>query len=128
MTESGNKLKQLEHEQLEVSTVVNRHDARLEKSRAEHRVVEEQLEQLHESLLRVSEEFDRTTGQVEVLQERKKNLTSNREQLNQTMEIQSRRIHDRKIEKEEIQSKFNLVNEQLMALKASLRAEEDKLS
>ena len=127
-TESGNKLKQLEHEQLEVSTVVNRHDARLEKSRAELRVVEEQLEQLHESLLRVSEEFDRTTGQVEVLQERKKNLTMNHEQLNQTMDIQSRRIHDRKVEKDAIQSKFDEVNRQLTELKVSLKAEEDKLS
>ncbi|MEX1029245.1 MAG: chromosome segregation protein SMC [Paenibacillaceae bacterium] len=127
-TESGSKLKQLEHDQLEVSTVVNRHDARLEKSRAELRVVEEQLEHLHESLLRVSEEFDRTTGQVEVLQERQKNLTANREQLNQTMDIQSRRIHDRKVEKDAIESKFEEVNRQLTELKTSLRMEEDKLS
>lgn len=126
-TESGNKLKQLEHEQLDVSTVVNRHDARLEKSRAELRVVEEQLERLHESLLSVSEEFDRSSGQVEVLQERRKNLTMNREQLNQSMDIQSRRIHDRKVEKEAVQSKFNEVNRQLTDLKASLKTEEDKL-
>lgn len=127
-TESGNKLKQLEHDQLEVSTVVNRHDARLEKSRAELRVVEEQLEHLHETLLSVSEEFDRSSGQVEVLQERRKNLTMNRAQLNQTMDIQSRRIHDRKVEKDVIQHKFDEVNRQLTELKASLRTEEDKLS
>ncbi|MEX2414851.1 MAG: chromosome segregation protein SMC [Paenibacillaceae bacterium] len=127
-SESGNRLKQLEHDQLEVSTVVNRHDARLEKSRAELRVVEEQLEHLHETLLSVSEEFDRSTGQVEVLQERRKNLTMNREQLNQTMDIQSRRIHDRKVEKDAIQSKFDEVHRQLIDLKASLKTEEDKLS
>jgi chromosome segregation protein len=127
-TESGNKLKQLEHDQLEVSTVVNRHDARLEKSRLELRDVEEQLERLHETLLSVSEEFDRSSGQVEVLQERRKNLTMNREQLNQTMDIQSRRIDDRKVEKDAVQSKFDEVNRQLIELKASLRTEEDKLS
>jgi len=127
-TESGNKLKQLEHDQLEVSTIVNRHDARLEKSRAELRIVEEELERLHESLLSVSEEFDRSSGQVEVLQERRKNLTTNREQLSQTMSIQSRRIHDRKVEKDTIQSKFDEVNRQLTDLKANLKTEEDKLS
>ncbi len=126
-TESGNKLKQLEHEQLEVSTVVNRHDARLEKSRAELRIVEEELERLHESLLSVSEEFDRSSGQVEVLRERRKHLTTNREQLNQSMDIQSRRMHDRKVEKEDVQSKFSEVNRQLTELRASLKTEEDKL-
>jgi chromosome segregation protein len=126
--ESGDKLKSLELEQLELSTVVNKHDARLEKERQELRQMEEALDRERERLLQISEEFDRCSGQGEVLQERRKNMLSNLEQLQQSTLTQTKRLEDRKQEKDSLLLKQDAVNAQLDELKAALKQEESRLA
>ncbi len=127
-TESKEKLKALEHEQLELSTVVNKHDARLEQERLALRQMEEALDRERERLLQISEEFDRCSGQGEVLQERRKNMLANQEQLQQAMSTQARRMEERRVEQESLQAKHEDVSRQLSELKLALRQQEDKLA
>jgi len=127
-TESGDKLKALEQQQLELASVVNKHDARLEKERHELRMLEENLDQQREKLMQISEEFDRCTGQGEVLQERRKNMLANQEQLQQTIGMQNKRMNDRQSEQETLQQKHTDVDRQLSELRQSLKLEEDRLA
>ena len=55
--EAKQLLEKLTKEQTELSTIVNQHDAHLEKHRWETRRLEEELEKLQESLLRVKRRF-----------------------------------------------------------------------
>src|SRR5690606_8918370 len=54
-SEAKGKLEKLEQEQLGLSTVVSKHDALLEHDRQQLREFEQQLDQLHESMLQISE-------------------------------------------------------------------------
>ncbi len=125
--EAGDKLKQLQEEQLQLSTVVSRHDAHLEKHRMETRRLEEELEQLHAALLKFSEEYEKCEGQGEVLKERQKNLEQNRRQLEQTIAAQEKRRNEREQEKLGMEQKFEAVSQKLGELKETLLAEEERL-
>lgn len=70
--EGNARLEVLGKEQLELSTVVSAHDAKLESGRAELRALEEQVERLQEQLLRYSEAYEKSEGYGEVLKERKR--------------------------------------------------------
>ncbi|MNV95231.1 Chromosome partition protein Smc [compost metagenome] len=83
--EGNARLETLQVEQLELSTVVSAHDAKLESGRSELRALEAQVEQLQEQLLRYSEANEKSEGYGEVLKERKRNLENNREQLMLTL-------------------------------------------
>lgn len=126
-TEAGERLKQLQQEQLELSTVVNKHDARLEEERLALRALDEELEQLHNTLLKISEDYDRNLGHGEVLRERKNNMLANREQLRQTIEQQADRMQNRDAERKALQEKYDAVSRELEELKRSVKAEEEKL-
>jgi chromosome segregation protein len=126
--EAESRLKELETRQLELSTVVSRHDAKLEKQRLELRQLEEELEALRERLLQISESHDEALRQSEVLKERRRNLQSNRSQLEQTIEAQANRQTERQAERELLQAKLAEIDGQLEALKKELLAEEARLS
>lgn len=126
--EAGGRLKELENRQLELATVVNRHDAGMEKQRLELRQLEEELERLRERLLAISEAHDESVRQSEVLKERRRNLLANREQLAQTMEAQASRLAERQTERELLLAKLAEIDGKREQLKASLLDEESKLS
>src|SRR5690606_17256138 len=71
-TEANDKLDKLNEEQLQLSTVVSKHDALMEADRQQLRELEQLLDQLHESMLQISEEFEKCEGYGEVLKERKR--------------------------------------------------------
>ncbi|SEB45242.1 chromosome segregation protein SMC [Paenibacillus sp. GP183] len=126
-TESKQKLEKLEKEQTELATIVNQHDAHLEKHRWETRRLEEELEKLQDALLVLSEEFEKCEGQGEVLKERKKNFETNRQQLTQTIFIQEQRRTDKETELAQQRDKIVQIGAQLYEFQAKLAAEEERL-
>ncbi|RTE08623.1 chromosome segregation protein SMC [Paenibacillus whitsoniae] len=120
-------LDKLTQEQLELSTIVSQHDAQLEKHRLESRRLEEELETLQESLLTLSEEFEKCEGHGEVLKERKKNYAANHQQLNSTIAQQEQRKQDKEAELNEHREKIIQIGAQLFEFQAKLTAEEQRL-
>ncbi|TBL77697.1 chromosome segregation protein SMC [Paenibacillus thalictri] len=125
--EAGEKLKQLETEQIALSSVVSLHDAQLEQHRLETRRLEEEVERLQAHLLVLSEEFEKCEGQGEVLKERKKNYAANRQQLVQTVEHQERRLVEKKTDIEQFRGKVTEISAELKQYQAKLTAEEERL-
>ncbi|MDU0201389.1 chromosome segregation protein SMC [Paenibacillus sp. MAH-36] len=125
--EASQKLEKLVKEQTELSTIVNQHDAHLEKHRWETRRLEEELEKLQESLLVLSEEFEKCEGHGEVLKERKKNYAANYQQLSSTIALQEQRKIDKEAEISEQREKIIQIGAQLFEFQAKLTAEEQRL-
>ncbi|WP_150268222.1 chromosome segregation protein SMC [Paenibacillus tepidiphilus] len=125
--EGNARLETLKVEQLELSTVVSAHDAKLESGRAELRTLEEQVEKLQEQLLRYSEATEKSEGFGEVLKERKRNLENNREQLLATLGSVGERSEGRQRELAELEHKLELSRQSLEKLRGELAAEEERL-
>ncbi|MFF2088973.1 chromosome segregation protein SMC [Paenibacillus sp. NPDC058174] len=122
--EANEKLDRLKREQLELSTVVSKHDAHLEKDRHALRELEEALDALHESMLQYSEEYEKCEGYGEVLKERKRNLEQNKRQLEETIAAQDERIASLTKEEAEFRSKAAVLELQLAELRTKLAEEE----
>ncbi|NOU68422.1 chromosome segregation protein SMC [Paenibacillus sp. LMG 31461] len=120
-------LAKLTKEQTELSTIVSQHDAHLEKHRWETRRLEEELEKLQESLLGLSEEFEKCEGHGEVLKERKKNYVTNHQQLSTTIAMQEQRKLDKEADLSEQRDKIIHIGAQLFEFQAKLTAEEQRL-
>lgn len=125
--ESNQKLEQLKQQQLQLSTVVSKHDAHLENDRQLLRNIEAELDELHALMLQISEEAEKCEGYGEVLKERKKNLEQNKQQLEQSIAAQDERIVLLSKEEAEYRSKAAGLELQLSELKAALAKEEANL-
>ncbi|MFP4975859.1 chromosome segregation protein SMC [Paenibacillus sp. CN-4] len=125
--EGNAKLERLKSEQLELSTVVSAHDAKLESGRSALRALEEQLERQQEELLRCSEAYEKAEGYGELLKERRRNLESNREQLLATLGSVGERSEGRQRELADLERKLQQAKEALEALRLEIQEEERKL-
>jgi len=123
-SEANAKLKKLQEEQLQLSAVVSKHDAHLEKDRQELRELEEKLEALHADMLRFSEEYEKSEGYGEVLRERKRNLEQNRRQLEESLASQNERIAALMKEEAEFRGRASALEGELGRLRGRLSAEE----
>ncbi|GAB6988873.1 chromosome segregation protein SMC [Paenibacillus pini] len=126
-SEASAKLAVLQAEQLQVSTVVSAHDAKLENDRTALRKLEEQIEFFQAELLRYSESYEKSEGYGELLRERKRNLEANRDQLSGTLTSGDERSTDRKAEIDFLNQKLKAYQEELEALRNHVSAEEAKL-
>jgi chromosome segregation protein len=127
-TEATDAMAALQREQMELSTVVNKHDAELEQRRLETRRLEEELEALQQSLLRLSEETEKSEGQSEVLKERRRNLAANREQLEQMIATQERRSGEKQTELGTYRVKLAEITRSLSELQQTVALEEQRLA
>ncbi|MFF2482683.1 chromosome segregation protein SMC [Paenibacillus sp. NPDC058071] len=125
--QANEKLDALKRQQMELSTVVSKHDALLEKDRLMLRELEEELDGLHMAMLQYSEEYEKCEGYGEVLKERKRNLEQNKRQLEETIATQDERISTLTGEEAEFRSKAAALELQLADLKAKLTVEEANL-
>lgn len=126
-SEANAKLEVLKQSELELSTVVSKHDAHLEKDRLALRAIEEKLDRLHEAMLQYSEDYEKCEGYGEVLKERKRNLEHNKAQLVESAASQDARIGTLMQEEAEFRSRAAGLELQLADLKAKLTEEEDRL-
>ncbi|WP_019911225.1 chromosome segregation protein SMC [Paenibacillus sp. HW567] len=125
--EGNDKLEVLRGEQLQLSTVVSAHDARLESGRSELRTLEEEVEKLQEQLLRYSEANEKSEGYSELLKERRRNLENNREQLMATLGSVGERSADRQRELAELEHKLKMTRLALEELRKGIADEESRL-
>ncbi|TKH37420.1 chromosome segregation protein SMC [Paenibacillus polymyxa] len=126
-SDATSKLALLQQEQLQLSTVVSRHDAMLENDRNELRQLEEQVERLQKDLLQYSEATEKSEGYGELLKERTRNLEANREQLILSLSTSESRHSERKSELDQLNEKLSALNVELDELRARLSDEEAKL-
>ncbi|MDQ0091707.1 chromosome segregation protein [Paenibacillus anaericanus] len=126
-SEANGVLATLQEEQLALSTVVSAHDAKLESDRLELRQLEDQIEILQGQLLEYSESFEKSEGYGEVLKERAKNLTQNRDQLQKSLSVSEERYTQRDEELNVLAEKFAEAEKRLKELQTELSAEEAKL-
>ncbi|KAF6581050.1 chromosome segregation protein SMC [Paenibacillus sp. EKM212P] len=126
-SDATSKLALLQQEQLQLSTVVSRHDAMLESDRNELRQLEEQVEQLQRDLLQYSEATEKSEGYGELLKERTRNLEANREQLILSLSTSESRHSERRSELDQLNEKLSTLNVELDELRARLSDEEAKL-
>lgn len=126
-TEASGKLERLKQEELQLSTVVSKHDAHLEKDRQQLRELEVELDQLHEAMLQIGEDFEKCEGYGEVLKERKRNLEQNKRQLEESIAAQDDRIGKLTQEEAEFRSRAAVLQLQLADLRAKISDEEARL-
>ncbi|MGF7048696.1 chromosome segregation protein [Paenibacillus sp. DS2015] len=127
-SDANAKLSVLQEQQLQVSTVVSAHDAKLESERSELRKLEQKVETLQSDLLQFSESYEKSEGYGEVLRERKRNLEANREQLADTLNTGDERFEGKKAELALLQDKLEALQEELKQLRIQLSGEEAKLT
>ncbi|PPQ49859.1 chromosome segregation protein SMC [Paenibacillus peoriae] len=126
-SDATSKLALLQQEQLQLSTVVSRHDAMLESDRNELRQLEEQVERLQRDLLQYSESTEKSEGYGELLKERTRNLEANREQLILSLSTSESRHSERRSELDQLNEKLSALNVELDELRGRLSDEEAKL-
>lgn len=121
------KLDELQRVQIELSTIVSRHDAQLETQRLELRRSEEELESCNKTLLEISEETEKSEGQRKVVLERKRNFEGNLAQLEQTVESMTSRLTEKQAEWAGLVDQLSHIDEEIASLQAELDAEQSKL-
>lgn len=126
-SESTHKLEKLQQEQLKLSSVVSKHDAVLESDRMQLREIETQLDELHQSMLQLSEEVEKCEGYGEVIKERIRHNEATKLSLTQTIEQTDARILSLSQEEVAIRSKAAEIEERLSELRIKLAAEEIRM-
>jgi len=122
------KLAELERERLSYASVVSKHDALLEKDRMRLREIEQELDQLHELMLQLSEDYEKCEGYGEVLKERKRNLEQNKRQLEESMTALDERIASLMKEEADFRAKSASLEEEIARLHRQLHEEESQLA
>ncbi|GAA0349782.1 chromosome segregation protein SMC [Bacillus horti] len=84
-------LEVLKQQQNELSVAVNQEDAKLEQLKWHVSQIEQKLEQFQQQLLNVTEEVEKLEGQREVLRERKKNFSTNKQDILERIEALKQR-------------------------------------
>ncbi|EFM13027.1 chromosome segregation protein SMC [Paenibacillus curdlanolyticus YK9] len=125
--EATAKLGDLEKVRLTHASVVSKHDALLEKDRQRLREIETELDQLHESMLQLSEDYEKCEGFGEVLKERKRNLEQNKRQLEESVTSLDERIVSLMKEEADYRAKVAVLEEQTARLREQLVQEEEQL-
>ena len=126
--ENSGTLRQLEDRQSELAAVIGKHDADLEQARSGIRRLEEEIEELQNRLLSLSEEAEKCEGQGEVLKERERNLLKIQEQLAASIETLKQRKERLQAEREALVAKEAELEVRMEELRNRLSAEEAKFA
>ncbi|WP_462409243.1 chromosome segregation protein SMC [Neobacillus sp. Marseille-QA0830] len=125
-----NLSKQLEeHQQQELmfSTDLQVKEAKVAEIRDQMAALDESVTDLQNVLLRATEELEKLEGRKEVLIERKKNASQNKEQLNLAIAELTDRISQLKTNKETHEAAANNLETQVKSLQSSLKEKQEGL-
>ncbi|NBI29571.1 chromosome segregation protein SMC [Chengkuizengella marina] len=124
---SSQTLKQLQNKQIELSTIVNQHDATIEKDRIVAKQLEDELDALQNTLLNLSEEVEKSEGFGEVLKERQKNLLQQKTQ-HEILVIEKNQRHENvQNEQYSFESKLEQILHQLKEAEHNLEEKQEHL-
>ncbi|MDP5273409.1 chromosome segregation protein SMC [Chengkuizengella axinellae] len=110
---ASDTLNELQNKQIELSTIVNQHDATIEKDRMLAKQLEEELDQLQSVLLNLSEEVEKSEGFGEVLKERHKNLLQQKSQQQILISEKNQRFDNIKNEQHSYENRLDSILKQL---------------
>jgi chromosome segregation protein len=120
----------LEHQQEEVtlSAKLQVKEAKIEETRDHIFALDESITDLQSVLLQATEELEKLEGRKEVLKERKKNSTQNKEQLKNSIAEYSEKVSQLKKNKESQADLVHTLSEQVTSLKVLVKEKQEKLS
>jgi len=90
-------------------------------------VLDQSMNDLQETLLRASEELEKLEGRKEVLKERKKNASQNKQQLEKSIDDGEKKIHEWTAEKEREKQVLVKLEEEVKNLHSSLQEKQKSL-
>jgi chromosome segregation protein len=114
-------------EEMEMSSNIQKREAVLEQTRDKITALDESITQLQEVLLSTSEELEKLEGRKQVLQERKKNSSTNKAQLQTNIEEITIKIEQLQTEKEKARIDFQKIETQVKELKSDLTKKQNQL-
>ncbi|TXL67653.1 chromosome segregation protein SMC [Cerasibacillus terrae] len=88
------ELDQQEREEIEVKTGIQKNDAKIQQKRQYIQVIDEEVEQLQESLLEMTQILENSEGKKRILHERSKHFAVNKEKLNTKKQELGERIKE----------------------------------
>ncbi|WP_251549122.1 chromosome segregation protein SMC [Neobacillus muris] len=121
------QLEEHQQDELKLSTELQVKEAKMAEVRDQIAALDESVTDLQNVLLRATEELEKLEGRKEVLIERKKNASQNKEQLKLTITGLTERITQLKNNKETCEAAVNDLKAQVKALQTSLKEKQERL-
>lgn len=117
-----------QNKEVQLSSELQQKEADIEKLRDHMAALDESVSDLQEVLLLTTEELEKLEGRKNVLQERNKNATQSKQQLEQTIAEAIEQIGRLQKEKEEQDNLLAKAKEEVASIKSQLNEKEESLS
>lgn len=121
------QLEQHKNDEVRLSSALQSKEAKVEEMRDHIAALDESINDLQDVLLQTSEELEKLEGRKEVLKERKKNASQNKEQLEKSIHDLAAKIEELLIQKEEQEKLEALLSQEAAVLKQSLKEKQRQL-
>ncbi|MFE8699045.1 chromosome segregation protein SMC [Cytobacillus sp. FJAT-54145] len=122
------QLEQHKNDEMKLSTSLSGKEAKIEEARDRMAALDESINDLQNILLHTSEELEKLEGRKEVLKERKKNASQNREQLEKSVSEIAVKLQVLKVEKDEQQKQLDILKQEATLLQKDLKEKQEQLA
>ena len=120
--------KEMENDQIDLNSKVNKIDSVIEEKRWNVAQLDKELEDLHKTLVTVSEKVEQTEGKREVLKEREKNQQLNKSQTLETIEKYMQKKSEINNQLETEKNKLDKIEAKITDFTEQLSKEEESLN
>ncbi|MGN7174889.1 chromosome segregation protein SMC [Paenibacillus sp. FSL R5-0490] len=114
-------------DEMKLSAVIQNKEAKVEELKDHIAAIDESVNDLQDVLLHASEELEKLEGRKEVLKERKKNATQNKDQLHRNMKELTMKIAELKEQKEKHSALRGKVKAEAVKLQKALKEKQEQL-
>ncbi|MED3562709.1 chromosome segregation SMC family protein, partial [Bacillus xiapuensis] len=121
------QLEEHQQEELKLSTELQKKEAKIAETRDHVTAIDESISDLQNVLLYASEELEKLEGRKQVLKERKKNATQNKEQLIKNIAELTEKVEQLKKNRDTQAESVRTFSEQAQLLKFQLKQKQEKL-
>lgn len=121
------QLEQHQKDELKLSSDLQVKEAKIEEIRDHISAIDESISELQTVLLHASEELEKLEGRKEVLKERKKNASQNKEQLEKNMEELTAKLEILKKQKREQETAAARLSQEMKQLEQKLLEKQEQL-
>nr|WP_295972020.1 chromosome segregation protein SMC [uncultured Bacillus sp.] len=121
-------LEQQKQQEIELSSLLQGKEAKLEELRGQMIVIDESISDLQNVLLETSEELEKLEGRKEVLKERKKNAVQNKEQLQKNIAELTLKTETLQAQKSGLEQQASLLQVETQKLKQLLKEKQSRLT
>ncbi len=125
---ASEKVKELQNELVRFSTEASAREADLEQAKYKVSQIDVSIEELQQALLLVSEETEKVEGQREVLKERLRNLSANRQQTMEQMHRLTEKQHEQEAALQAEQERVEAATQRMREATGELREAENQLA